>query len=197
MLFATIIYALTINTFCIVRCQAIPLIDLRNTLEQTSAAACSSNEGCWEWLPLEKIPEDLATIPVAKIDIRREAMSIDSDKMEEWTGDSPILNRQVHQSPMTSKQTGNRLSKKDGVMSRNWSAGGMPFSILYMNPHNPRGNHASTQEQEVGRIHNPTPPVTSPSNRIALRNRNSMPPRRQYSIIPQLFISYGWNPFGK
>ncbi|XP_017885265.1 uncharacterized protein LOC108628084 [Ceratina calcarata] len=147
MLFPNMIYALAINAFCMVCCRAVPLIDLTNTLEQDSVvtSACTSNEGCWEWFPLEKIPEDLATIPETKMDIRREAMSLDSNTMEEWTGDLPVLTKQIHQSPMTNKHGGNRLSKKDGVMSRNWSAGGMPFSVLYMNPHSPRGNHASKE----------------------------------------------------
>lgn len=36
-----------------------------------------------------------------------------------------------------------------------------------------------------------------PNYRVALRNGNLNQPRRHYSIIPQLFISYGWGPSGK
>lgn len=35
-----------------------------------------------------------------------------------------------------------KITKKDVFVSRSWGAGGMPFSVLYMNPHGPRSNHA-------------------------------------------------------
>lgn len=76
--------------------------------------------------------------------IRRQAESIDPNTViETWGNNSPPLNRKAHQSSLAAKQIGNRMSKKDTVMSRSWGAGGMPFSVLYMNLHGSRGNHAS------------------------------------------------------
>ena len=66
---------------------------------------------------------------------RREASNLDPNAIiETWDDNS-----------LTTKQIGNRLSKKDAVVSRSWGAGGMPFSVLYMNPPGPRGNHASKE----------------------------------------------------
>ncbi|KOC65819.1 hypothetical protein WH47_10281 [Habropoda laboriosa] len=196
-----------LNILCMV-CQAVPLIDLRNTLEENvlnavGTSACSSTGGCWEWLPVQKVHKSVATVPenlpMSKIQIQREASSIDPNiVLETWGDDAPPSGRKVHQSSLATKQIGNRLSKKDVLMSRSWGAGGMPFSVLYMNPHSPRGNHASTaQQQELRKTESPTPSITHPNSRIALRNGSSTQSRRQYPIIPQLFISYGWGPFGK
>ncbi|CAK9824144.1 hypothetical protein ANTRET_LOCUS2359 [Anthophora retusa] len=207
MLFTTTMFVFALNALFMV-CQAIPLIDLRNTLEENvlnamSTSACSSSGGCWNWLPMQKIHKSVATIsenlPMSKIQIQREASSIDPNiVIETWGNDAPSSSRKVHQSSVTSKQIGNRLTKKDVFMSRSWGAGGMPFSVLYMNPHSPRGNHASTaHQQELGKTENPISSITHANSRIALRNGSSTQPRRQYSIIPQLFISYGWGPFGK
>lgn len=81
------------------------------------------------------------TVTDCRLNIRREASSnLDPNAIiETWDDNS-----------LTTKQIGNRLSKKDAVMSRNW-AGGMPFSVLYMNPH-PRGNHASKDKNENDNI---------------------------------------------
>ena len=183
-------------------CQAIPLplIDLKNTLEQNVldtmvTSACSPNEECWEWLPIQNVRENIAIIPedlrIPRIPIRRDASSdVDPNTIiKSWGDNIPALDR---------THIGNRLSKKGVLMSRSWGAGGMPFSVLYMSPHGPRGNHAGTQQPEVGKaVESSTPPVGHPNYRIALRNAAASHPRRQYSIIPQLFISYGWGPFGK
>lgn len=84
------------------------------------------------------------TVMDYRIDIRRETSSLDPNTIiETWGDSSPPLNRKVHQLSLANKQIGNRLSKKD--MSRSWGAGGMPFSILYMNPYSPRGNYASKE----------------------------------------------------
>ena len=103
----------------------------------------------------------------------------------------------------------NRLSKKDVFMSRGWGAGGMPFSVLYMSPPSLRGNHNSPPGSVLGEAPKPELPNRSselipvsskniPQNyRETLRNGSTVQPRRQYSIIPQLFISYGWGPSGK
>lgn len=103
----------------------------------------------------------------------------------------------------------NRISKKDVFMSRGWGAGGLPFSVLYMNAHNSRNNNnnnnhltnsnsldltkAMTQQNRIGEI---VPIATGKNNlqnyRVSVRNKPLNQTRRQYSIIPQLFISYGW-----
>ena len=71
---------------------------------------------------------------VFRIPIRRDASDVDPNTIiKSWGDNIPALDR---------KHIGNRLSKKDVLMSRSWGAGGMPFSVLYMSPHGPRGNHA-------------------------------------------------------
>lgn len=78
-----------------------------------------------------------------RIDIEREASNLDPNTIiETWDDVSAPLNK-FYQTSTFGGKTGNRLSKKDVVMSRSWSAGGMPFSVLYMKPHASRGNHAS------------------------------------------------------
>lgn len=42
------------------------------------------------------------------------------------------------------RQISNKPVKKDVFMSRSWGAGGMPFSVLYMNPHGTRPNHPTS-----------------------------------------------------
>ena len=103
----------------------------------------------------------------------------------------------------------NRLSKKDVFTSRGWGAGGMPFSVLYMSPHNSRNNHGSSPGSHKGEAQKSESPVrnselilipnknTQQNNKVTARNGSSGQPRRQYSTIPQLFISYGWGPSGK
>ncbi|XP_012249781.1 uncharacterized protein LOC105682114 [Bombus impatiens] len=204
-MFTTTVFVFTLNALWMV-CQAVPLLDMRNSLEQNVldavvSSACSSNGGCWKWLPMQEVQKDIPLtpedLPISKMDIRRETSSLDPNTIiETWGDSSPPLNRKVHQLSLANKQIGNRLSKKD--MSRSWGAGGMPFSILYMNPYSPRGNYASTsQQQDLGKTESTTPPIIHPNTRIAVRNGSSTQQRRQYSIIPQLFISYGWGPFGK
>ncbi|CAL7949046.1 unnamed protein product [Xylocopa violacea] len=197
--FSTMMFVFALSTLWSM-CQAVPLLDLRDSLEQNVldaivTSACSSNGRCWEWLPAQDVHED---IPVSKIDVRREASSIDpTTVIETWNDNSRLPNKKVYQSSLVTKQIGNRLSKKDAVTSRSRGAGGMPFSVLYMNPPGSRGNHGSTAQQQVGKTESSTPTLAHSNSRITLRNGNSMQPRRQYSIIPQLFISYGWGPFGK
>nr|CAD7259515.1 unnamed protein product [Timema shepardi] len=145
--------------------------------------------------------------------------------------------------------------KKDVFMSRGWGAGGMPFNVLYLNPHkSPVMNHgasikrypprwrslanalvmlSSTAEDGgiedrislrsqgegekrvqdlvrsklaaermgqalalVGTAPEKSPPV---HQQMVLRNAVAarVPKRRQFSHIPQLFVSYGWGPLGK
>lgn len=206
MLFPTTTIVFALNTLWMM-CQAVPLLDLGNSLEQNVldamvTTACSSNGRCWEWLPVQEVHEDVSAtaedLSMSKINVRREASSIDpTTVIETWNDDPRLPTKKMYQSSLVTKQTGNRLTKKDAVTSRSRGAGGMPFSVLYMNPPGSRGNHASTAQQQIGKTESSTPTVTHSNSRIMLRNGNSMQPRRHYSIIPQLFISYGWGPFGK
>lgn len=50
--------------------------------------------------------------------------------------------REIRASLPASKQMPAKITKKDVFVSRSWGAGGMPFSVLYMNPHGSRSNHA-------------------------------------------------------
>ncbi|XP_076661145.1 uncharacterized protein LOC143365055 [Halictus rubicundus] len=184
---------------------AVPLTDFKNNLNRNvidaAVSPCSSNEACWELLPVEELQEN---IPIQenlpKTHIRREAANVDPNTIiESWGENAPVIDKRAHTLLQNTKQNKNRLPKKDVVMSRSWGAGGMPFSVLYMSPHGLRGNYASTaQQQEMAKTNDAsTPSAAHPDYRIALRNGASSQPRRQYSIIPQLFISYGWGPFGK
>jgi len=96
--------------------------------------------------------------------------------------------------------------KKNIFLSRGWGAGGMPFNVLYMKPAS--RSPVVRAEQMV----TPAPltglPTTSQHQQVSMQNALSHAPktgnrrggrktRRQYSVIPQLFVSYGWGPFGK
>lgn len=78
-----------------------------------------------------------------RINIQRQASDLDPNTIIETWGDASAPLNKFYQTSTFGTKIGNRLSKKDVVMSRNWSAGGMPFSVLYMKPHSSRGNHAS------------------------------------------------------
>lgn len=202
---ATTLLILTLNLLWTVS-QAMPLIDLKDTLEQNVlqpvvASRCSSN-GCWGWLPVQEVEDDVDIVPndldTSRLHTRRQTPDAEPSTVLQSWDDVPMLEKKSHSSAPATRHIGNRVTKKDMFVSRSWSAGGMPFSVLYMNPHGPRGNHAGTTQQE-GR--KPTeslaPPSVHPNYRIALRNGTPGQPRRQYSTIPQLFISYGWGSFGK
>lgn len=67
MLFAIVIFVSAFNMLW-TSCQAVPLLDLKNTLEENVldavvASACSPNEGCWEWLPIHDVRENAVTVP--------------------------------------------------------------------------------------------------------------------------------------
>ncbi|CAD6207340.1 GSCOCG00010176001-RA-CDS [Cotesia congregata] len=89
------------------------------------------------------------------------------------------------------RQIGNRPPKKDSILSRSWGAGGLPFSVLYMNS---RGSRIQPTADTKTTTRKPIENTSTVKNRANSRNG---PGRRQYSIIPQLLISYGWSPFGK
>lgn len=101
------------------------------------------------------------------MNIRREASNLDPNAIiETWDDNS-----------LTTKQIGNRLSKKDAVMSRSWGAGGMPFSVLYMNPHGPRGNHASKEILNKNENDNTLPRTSTDTHgtcyvKVLLNNKN-------------------------
>lgn len=90
--------------------------------------------------------------------------------------------------------------KKDVFVSRGWGAGGMPFNVLYMNPsyssktpatetvRKPADVVAMKQQQQQAKQH-------VPQLRNSLRQKNIH--RISHSVIPQLFVSYGWGPHGK
>ncbi|CAH1371051.1 hypothetical protein MTP99_012537 [Tenebrio molitor] len=94
------------------------------------------------------------------------------------------------------KRFANRETKKDIFISRGWGAGGMPFSVLYMNPTFSSSKAPATVETNF------RPQTASKSQRKSLPQvRTSMRQkslnRSPHSVIPQLFVSYGWGPLGK
>lgn len=92
-----------------------------------------------------------------------------------------------------------RTVKKDVFISRGWGAGGMPFSVLYMSPHSSKApmeqNYRPAPAPRPKEHHRPKSlPMVSVRNSMGgLRSGG----RKSYSIIPQLFVSYGWGPAGK
>lgn len=96
--------------------------------------------------------------------------------------------------------------KKNIFLSRGWGAGGMPFNVLYMKP---ASRSAVVRAEQMVM---PAPltgfPTTSQHQQVNVQNTLNHAPktgnrkggrkiRRQYSVIPQLFVSYGWGPLGK
>lgn len=201
MLHATVILILTFAS-----CQGVPLTDPRSTLKRNGldaviASACSRNGDCWEWLPVQQVPENIAVVPeelpLPRMHVRREASSMDPNTIiESWSDNVPTTDKRVQLSSTVTKKSGSEMSKKDLARSR--GAAGMPFSVLYMNQHGLRNNYAggAPQQQVAKTAETSVQSVSNPNYRIALRNGASPQPRRHYSIIPQLFISYGWGPFG-
>ncbi|KAJ3659083.1 hypothetical protein Zmor_010791 [Zophobas morio] len=104
---------------------------------------------------------------------------------------------QIHlQKHSEMKRFSNRETKKDIFISRGWGAGGMPFSVLYMNPTFSSSKAPATVETNI------RPQTASKSQRKSLPQvRTSMRQkslsRTPHSVIPQLFVSYGWGPLGK
>ncbi|KAM0737325.1 hypothetical protein ACS0PU_000511 [Formica fusca] len=192
---------------------AAPLLDAKDIWGQNVFApviktACSSDGQCWGWLPKSETYDSTVIVSEQDSDIssrlqsRRQITNPVSEIMlRSWKDSmSEEAGREVRAPLPINKQIPTKIMKKDVFMSRGWGAGGMPFSVLYMNP---RSNHAVTtstsQRQESGMTtESSTPFVEHPNSRIAPRNgQSTVQPRRQYWTIPQLFISYGWGPFGK
>lgn len=191
---------------------AAPLLEAKDIWNRNVFApvikACSSNGQCWGWLPKSEIYDGTVIVPEqdsdsSRLQSRRQIANPVSDIMlGSWKDSmSEEAGREIRAPLHVNKQIPIRTTKKDVFVSRGWGAGGMPFSVLYMNP---RSNHAVTatstsQRQETSvTTESSTPFVEHPNSRIAPRNgQSTVQPRRQYWTIPQLFISYGWSPLGK
>lgn len=81
-------------------------------------------------------------------------------------------------------------TKKDIFLSRGWGAGGMPFSVLYMNP-TYSSKQSNVYEYRTGGNH------LTKSGIQMLGNQNKPKNGNNRSTIPHLFVSYGWGPLGK
>ncbi|XP_012254512.1 uncharacterized protein LOC105685199 [Athalia rosae] len=175
---------LSLNTFVV---QCAPLLPRTNDgFWDENMVDCSPGGRCWEWSRKQQ--------SLAKPDYYEDPLRVQSPHSQ----DSNRARTAAVGLPSTT-----RISKKDVFMSRGWGAGGMPFSVLYMHPHSQRSNsNTGANEIEPARalpLESPALPSLprNSNNRVALRNGASGQPRRQYSIIPQLFVSYGWGPHGK
>lgn len=109
-----------------------------------------------------------------------------------FTSAAPYQERNLQS---TNKKTG---VKKDMFISRGWGAGGMPFSVLYMNSSfssskAPALEASVKQQQTVPK--KPQNNKTFPQIRKSARQKTKT--RSPNSVIPQLFLSYGWGPMGK
>lgn len=93
-------------------------------------------------------------------------------------------------------QNSGRNIKKDVFISRGWGAGGMPFSVLYMSPYSSKAP-AQIEEPYKALPVMSRPKEQRPKSLPQVRNSMGSGRRKQYSIIPQLFVSYGWGPLGK
>lgn len=86
--------------------------------------------------------------------------------------------------------------KKDVFVSRGWGAGGMPFSVLYMSPSHSSKAPATDTIDKSAAVNTPKQQHKSiPQVRNSMRQKNLH--RISHSVIPQLFVSYGWGPHGK
>nr|XP_050867143.1 uncharacterized protein LOC127071657 [Vespula vulgaris] len=209
-----VLLILGLNVFGMITTYAAPLSNPKTDWEKREnftpviTSDCSPNVRCLEVLPLEPVagdtiilPED---IPPTRIQTRRQITNVGTDSvLQSWKDNASILESEAR--PLLPvKRVPSKTIKKDSFLSHGWGAGGMPFSVLYMTPHGSRLNHAAStatgtsHQQEVGKANeNPTAPLAQPNYRVAVRNGPSMQSRRQYPIIPQLFISYGWGTLGK
>lgn len=95
-------------------------------------------------------------------------------------------------SPKAKRQIPDTEAKKNIFVSRGWGAGGMPFSVLYLSPHSSK---APLYSEPMFRA----APLSAPKLReeMEIEQPPKLKSRRQYSVIPQLFVSYGWGPMGK
>jgi hypothetical protein len=149
-------------------------------------------------------------------------LSLHKPTTTDLTGQSLSVtdNMQQESLAMSEDNVGNELEpiqevKKNIFTSRGWGAGGMPYNILYMHPQQhvkpPSRHEVAAAQQLVAPLNGPT--ASQQYRQVAARNalnraitagssgrgptRAPVPTRRQYSIIPQLYVSYGWGPQGK
>ncbi|XP_014204653.1 uncharacterized protein LOC106636679 [Copidosoma floridanum] len=167
-------------------------------------AACDPETGrCWDSLP--SVARDNYLVEPNKLSHRTQPIHVRA--AQEATDTQLPANPADYVSSMRGRSR-TRHSKKDTFMSRGWGAGGMPFSVLSMKPR--ANNHSSSSTPTQGETSKngesvskngagDSPALAPPTTgRSGLSNSsNSGQPRRHYSIIPQLFISYGWGPSGK
>ncbi|KAJ8680382.1 hypothetical protein QAD02_016169 [Eretmocerus hayati] len=162
---------------------------------------------CLDWMPIidagpygYEVEQDQDFERVQPLHVRE----VDRREKDPW------IDRSVSEGvPMVGGSSINQLTskptKKDIFSSRGWNAGGMPFSVLYMSPRThppPLSSGQTDANKDTARKNNEAAAqITSSSgsrkgqtNRVTQRNGQ---PRRHYSIIPQLFVSYGWGPSGK
>ncbi|XP_015600533.1 uncharacterized protein LOC107270225 [Cephus cinctus] len=199
----TLVLIIGLNAMSVLPSQAASTLDRKLTLEKNDLSEPLSSSTWkaryWEWL-----------VSLAK-DCDKE-MQVDGkldSEIDPWREGSRSFDVELKSTSPSVRQVASRLSKKDVFVSRGWGAGGMPFSVLYMSPHNTRNNGPSNGVPGSGLVeparalpleHSLTPATVSrhpPNYRLAPRNGASGQPRRQYSIIPQLFVSYGWGPLGR
>ncbi|XP_070525044.1 uncharacterized protein [Cardiocondyla obscurior] len=198
---------LTLNTLWAMTGCAAPLLDTKNTLNRNAFApmiktACSSDGQCWGWLPILETYDDniISKDDTLRLQSRRHVTNpVPAFTLKSWKdGMLEEPGRELRASLPTSKQMPTKITKKDVFISRSWGAGGMPFSVLYMNPHASRANHVVTTSKTSATTESLASFGEHSNSRIGSRNSQStVQPRKQYWTIPQLFISYGWGPFGK
>ncbi|XP_012526741.1 uncharacterized protein LOC105831278 [Monomorium pharaonis] len=191
---------------------AAPLLDMRDTWSRDVftpiiKAVCSSDGQCWELLPMSQtydgnviLKEDGDT---SRLQSQRHITGPVSEfVLRSWRDDTlKKPGREIRASSSTNKQMPTKIMKKDVFVSRSWGAGGMPFSVLYMNPHSSRSNHATLtfhRQDSSTTTESSTSFAKHPNSRVGSRSgQTTVQPRKQYWTIPQLFISYGWGSFGK
>ncbi|RLU18460.1 hypothetical protein DMN91_008817 [Ooceraea biroi] len=196
---------------------AAPLLDTTDNWSQNAfapmiKAACSSDGQCWSWLPMSETSSDgINIIPegnsdTSRLQSRRQVAKPTSEfALRSWQDSTVEAGRKIRPLLPIDKQIPTRITKKDAFTSRSWSAGGMPFSVLYMNPHGSRSNvvaatlsPAFRRQKFVTTTESPIPSMGHSVSRVITRNgQPTVQPRKQYWTIPHMFISYGWGPFGK
>ncbi|XP_015122215.1 uncharacterized protein LOC107044716 isoform X2 [Diachasma alloeum] len=171
---------------------------------------CTSNNGCWGWLPTTTRRGENNRFQEAEnyrlqnhLNISTFERNINAEQDHSQGNGKSLVAMDMRTASPVIRQMSNKPVKKDVFMSRSWGAGGMPFSVLYMNTHETRLSHPLTSdtsktsnESFKKSVDVPLASSKQPNTRVAVRN-GTLQPRRQYSVIPQLFISYGWGPFGK
>ena len=94
--------------------------------------------------------------------------------------------------------------KRAVFISRGWGAGGMPFSVLYLNKNTFSKNYQSVQppRREGQPMQFPTfgkekLKTSTRTGGTSLNNKYKNARAMPTSVIPQLFVSHGWGPLGR